>query len=879
MKSGLIKKVILTVLFTGLLAGMFFSAANAFRVTGLIDKNIHELVQPMSVIIERIDAAYMSEGRNAVDYYTEILRELRNKGVVREPFDSITLKEAAAQTGAVDILIVDSQNKVRSSAFSGSGGAVGGSLDFSNRGAKYSENDINVHFQGEISYLFGMLFSYYLEDSGLFAVFVFMPDSYIRSKYPDEISSVFEYRAIMDVVEKNRKIFFADLYNITGVRNWSLVYPGKPFAPSEKYDPVNSGEGKIVKKWEGRSINYYLKIIPSYSTELRNSSYAGEMFRVLEITADSSVITGMAALNSLLFVVFMVLFLIFYFSYFNSYLQSNIFNRMDVIRLMLDEMKKTGAACRIYVGGNDELTELSEKINVVFSMLEKKNSSFREKYEEILDFAQNLPFGIFSLNSNKYISYRNRFAHTLYDDESGTVYGLFNTVLGRRDSSDAIKGVLEVAEGKSHIFKRRYRFRKGGGRNKLFDIVACPSSGLQHTCLVLVFDSGTEYKAFSTSRLPGNSALGSIAGIIANDLNNIFQIINGYCEYLLSENRSTEDVKSTLEKIMETGNKADIFTRNLQMFGSGRKINMPEKIDINKLVSALNNIIQSIAGRGVEVIYRPGVTRKFSGDVGLIAQVIISMCLNASEAMPEGGILEIETGIREYTDEDARLFPESRKGFFVYCSIKDTGTGIEEEDMPYIFEPFFTTRTSDTGRGFGLAVSYSIIAEHKGFVSVFSEKNKGSVFTINFPITDSAEEVSGSIKEHGSNLLLSSDIINRIDILLVDDEEMILSLGRAILEKEGYRVITASSGADALEKFRIHIDTLGLIVADIVMPDVSGREIVEKMRAAKPFLPVLYISGFNEGITGLGSKDKVLKKPFRGAELVSAVKKLTEIRQ
>lgn len=878
MKSGLIKKVILTVLFTGLIAGMFFSAANAFRVTGLIDKNIHELVHPISVIIERIDAAYMSEGRKAVDYYTEILRELKSKKVVREPFDSITLKEAAAQTGAVDILIVDNQNKIRSSAFSGSGGAVGGSLDFSTRGAKYSGSDIDVYFQEDISYLFGMFFSYYLEESGLFAVFIFMPDSYIRSKYPDEISSVFEYRTIMDVVEKNRKIFFADLYNITGAKNWSLVYPGKPFVPSEKYDPVNSGERKVVKKWEGKAIHYYIKILPSYGIESRNSNNSGEMFRVLEITADSSIVTGMATLNSLLFIVFMVLFLIFYFSYFNPYLQSYIFNRMDVIRLMLDEMKKTGAACRIYVGGNDELTELSEKINTVFSILEKKNSSYREKYDEILDFAQNLPFGILSINSNRYISYRNRFAHALYDDESGTVYGFFNTVLGRRDSSDAIKGVLEVAEGKSHIFKRRYRFRKGGGRNKLFDIVACPVSGMQNICLVLIFDSGTEYKAFSTSRLPGNSALGSIAGIIANDLNNIFQIINGYCEYLLSENRSTEDVKSTLEKIMETGNKADIFTRNLQMFGSGRKINMPEKIDINKLLSALNNIIQSIAGRGVEVIYRPGETRMFSGDVGLIAQVIISMCLNASEAMPEGGILEIETGIREYTDEDARLFPESRKGFFVYCSIKDTGTGIEEEDMPYIFEPFFTTRTSDTGRGFGLAVSYSIIAEHKGFVSVFSEKNKGSVFTINFPITDSAEEVSGSIKEHGSDLLLLSDI-NRIDILLVDDEEMILSLGRAILEKEGYRVITASSGAEALEKFRIYIDTLGLIVADIVMPDVSGREIVEKIRSVKPFLPVLYISGFNEGITGLGSKDKVLKKPFRGAELVSAVKKLTEIRQ
>jgi CheY-like chemotaxis protein len=256
-------------------------------------------------------------------------------------------------------------------------------------------------------------------------------------------------------------------------------------------------------------------------------------------------------------------------------------------------------------------------------------------------------------------------------------------------------------------------------------------------------------------------------------------------------------------------------------------------------------------------------------DPGQIHQVLVNLCVNSRDAMPDGGSLTIRTVNRFLDEAYCRLHPDARPGEFVELSVSDTGHGMDEATLARIFEPFFTTKELGKGTGLGLAMVYGSIRQHGGWITVESEPGRGTTFRILLPRTPT---VSLPVEEPA----MAAEAVGAGTVLLVDDEEPIRRLGRAILEAAGHRVLEASDGAEAIEVFRRHQPEIQLVLLDMMMPRKGGRETLEELHRLAPDVPVVLASGFApvsaEELQALGAASYI-QKPFRLLELSRTVRR------
>ncbi|MES1173450.1 MAG: response regulator [Myxococcales bacterium] len=334
-------------------------------------------------------------------------------------------------------------------------------------------------------------------------------------------------------------------------------------------------------------------------------------------------------------------------------------------------------------------------------------------------------------------------------------------------------------------------------------------------------------------------AIGSLAGGVAHDFNNLLSIVLSYSE-LLADGLSPDDpMLADLKQISDAGVRAAGLTRQLLAF-SHQQVLQPLVLDLNDAVTKLETMLRRVLGEDVELrtATAPRLYRILA-DPGQVEQVLMNLTVNARDAMPQGGTLSVETSNVELDAAFAQKNPDVTPGPHVLLTVSDTGTGMDRATMRRVFEPFFTTKELGKGTGLGLATVFGIVRQSGGLILVESVLGTGTTFRVYFPRAEGELRRPGVSETPPRNTLLGSETV-----LVVEDEDAVRALVRAILMKHGYRVLDARSGGDALLLCEDHTDPIDLLLTDVVMPRMSGRQLAERLRAVRPNMRTLFMSGY-----------------------------------
>jgi signal transduction histidine kinase len=357
-------------------------------------------------------------------------------------------------------------------------------------------------------------------------------------------------------------------------------------------------------------------------------------------------------------------------------------------------------------------------------------------------------------------------------------------------------------------------------------------------------------------------AIGRLAGGIAHDFNNLLTAITGYSEVILRNLNEKDPLRPHASEIKKAGDRAAALTRQLLAF-SRRQVLAPKVLDLNAVVSNPEKMLRRLIGEDIELVTVLGSELgSVKADPGQLEQVILNLAVNARDAMPGGGRLVIETAnveVEERGDQSSGWIPS---GAFVMLSVTDTGTGMDEETRARAFEPFFTTKEKDKGTGLGLSTVYGIIKQSGGHISVHSEVNAGTSFRIYLPqVTEEVDVLE--LEEQPAD---ADDVAGTETILLVEDEQLVRDLARGILLTSGYKVLEAPHGGEALLICESYPGPIHLMLTDIVMPHLNGRELYERVCPLRPEMKVLFMSGYTDEALPLSGRlepdSPFIEKPF-----------------
>ncbi len=364
-------------------------------------------------------------------------------------------------------------------------------------------------------------------------------------------------------------------------------------------------------------------------------------------------------------------------------------------------------------------------------------------------------------------------------------------------------------------------------------------------------------------------AVGQLAGGVAHDFNNLVTIIKGYTELLLMYAKDDDPITGYCQQIQKAGDRAASVTRQLLAF-SRRQVIQPQVIDLAAVVTNMTKMLKVLIGEDIEVkVVAENELRRVLADPGQVEQVLLNLAVNARDAMPKGGKLTLETinveiGREDIPDDVCGVQP----GRFVRLAVSDTGSGISPENLERIFQPFFTTKEVGKGTGLGLAIVFGIVKQTGGFLRVASELGKGTTFQIFFPETLKKPDLqmtacpAWKLEPRGEGT-----------ILVVEDEEALRAIARDALRLQGYTVLEASQGVEGLAVFQRTGGNVDLVLSDVVMPQLNGLDMAERMRKVRPELKVLFMSGYSDRIDEVTSPAfDFLPKPFTPDQLLKGVR-------
>ncbi|NTW59749.1 MAG: response regulator [Nitrospirae bacterium] len=370
-------------------------------------------------------------------------------------------------------------------------------------------------------------------------------------------------------------------------------------------------------------------------------------------------------------------------------------------------------------------------------------------------------------------------------------------------------------------------------------------------------------------------SIGRLAGGVAHDFNNILTAILSYAELSLMKLSEKDPLRSHLISIQVASEKAATLTHQLLAF-SRRQILEMKELDLNAIIRGLGDMLKRIIGEDMLLELKPGAAKStVRADKGQIEQVLMNLAVNARDAMPSGGRLLIETADTGPDDRCVPGYGEMKPGAYVMLSVADTGTGMTAEVRERIFEPFFTTKELGRGTGLGLATVYGIVKQHGGYIVVSSEQDQGTTFRIYFPLSEGAD--ADREKEHDTPDILPQGMET---LLVVEDDELVRGLIDDVLAPLGYRVLITASGDEALktsDSFPHHVD---LLLTDVVMPGMNGRQLAEVMRTRRPGIKVLFMSGYTQdalstqGILEPGVA--LIHKPLRPGTLARQIRQVLD---
>jgi PAS domain S-box-containing protein len=446
---------------------------------------------------------------------------------------------------------------------------------------------------------------------------------------------------------------------------------------------------------------------------------------------------------------------------------------------------------------------------------------------------------------------------------------------------DDYQRVMEARDaylkGRIPVYEVEYRLRhKDGNYRWVASRGACLRDSLgQPFRMAGSLTDVTERKKLEQQLLQAQKmeSIGILAGGVAHEFNNLLTAISGYGQ-LLQEciHKDDELSRESIEQVLKASDRAAELTRGLLAFSRKQMIN-PKPVQIDALISNTGWLIQRIIGEDIEFITDfSGKNLMIKADSGQIEQVLMNLATNARDAMPDGGRLTITTRHLTVKVGSEAEFDLSGPGYYALISIADTGTGIDTDSLENIFEPFYTTKEVGMGTGLGLSMVHGIVKQHNGSILVSSELGRGTTFHIYLPLIECCTFSDKSI-------ITATAALGMENLLIAEDEEIVRTFMKKILERAGYKVIAANNGEDAVTRFKEH-DEISLVLADVIMPGKNGREMVDEIRKLKPGVKAVFISGYasdimhKKGIIEEGME--FITKPFRKDELLQKVREVLD---
>ena len=412
---------------------------------------------------------------------------------------------------------------------------------------------------------------------------------------------------------------------------------------------------------------------------------------------------------------------------------------------------------------------------------------------------------------------------------------------------------------------------------RTFEIVARPAeTAPESTGSVLVIRDVTQQQAMQERIRQQDRlvAIGQLASGIAHDFNNLLTAIQGYTALVLDQLVLSDAFRADLEEVKKAADRAAALTNQLLVFSRNEAL-QPEVLNLNAVITGMEKMLRRLIGETIELetVLHPSAGQ-VEADPGQIEQVIMNLSVNARDAMPRGGQITLETRNITVDKAYAQEQPQVPLGDYVVLAASDTGIGMTQETKSHLFETFFTTKEKGKGTGLGLSTVHSIVKQSGGHIQVDSEIDVGTTFRIYLPRVEKAVKQTQSAKS-GTGPLRGEETV-----LLVEDEDTVRTLARRALERYGYRALEASRPTEAQRLCQQHKDTISLLITDVVMPEMGGKELAEKLTHCHPEMRVLYISGYTDDalaqhgvrVPGLA----FLEKPFTPLELVCKVRQVLD---
>jgi PAS domain S-box-containing protein len=496
-------------------------------------------------------------------------------------------------------------------------------------------------------------------------------------------------------------------------------------------------------------------------------------------------------------------------------------------------------AARVRVSGDDEVAYLGTAVNGMLEDLERVQNERREERTRLAVMIDNLPAIIWTTNSDLRFTYHTGAAlRTLGFETNQTLGQTLSQYFGTEDPNfPAISAHRKALAGESVSFELDWQKRA-------FDCYVQPLRGAEGDLIgVIGVALDVTDRKHLTDQLRQSQkmqAIGELAGGVAHDFNNLLMVVKGHAQLLLDRLPNEPSLRHSVQQMEKAADRAASLTRQLLAF-SRKQVLQPRVLDMNDVVAGMIKMFSRVIGENIEMAFVPaGNLGRTKADPGQIEQVLLNLVVNARDAMPTGGRLTIETSNVQLDRGYAAAHASVEAGPYVMLTVTDTGCGMDAETQSHIFEPFFTTKEKGKGTGLGLATVYGVVKQSGGYIWVYSEVGRGSTFKIYLPQV--AEEVEAPVVEQETR----GSSAGTETILFVEDEQSVRELVREYLQGAGYRVLDAGDGIEALEVAAAHKGTIHILITDVVMPRLSGRDLAAKLSSERPGVKVLFISGYTD---------------------------------
>ncbi|MES2176575.1 MAG: cache domain-containing protein [Gemmatimonadota bacterium] len=543
-----------------------------------------------------------------------------------------------------------------------------------------------------------------------------------------------------------------------------------------------------------------------------------------------------------------------------------------------DEFASGNLSHRSHVDARGELGQLAETFNRMATTLQRRSNELSEserRYRILFD-ALPLPMWVYDVRSFRILAV-NESAVERYGYSREEFLALTMLDIHPADEAERLTALVRST---SRVRVQGEPWRQRTRHGELLDVEVTADDfnvGTERTRLVVAIDVTTRNRTEAALRASQEQlrqsqkmeAVGSLAGGIAHDFNNLLTAILGYCDLALEVAEPDSPMCDDVHEIRRAARRAAELTHQLLAF-SRRQMLKPTVFELNSAVEGTEKILRRLIPESIVLdLSLAAESPLVRADPSQVEQVILNLAVNARDAMPRGGRLMLATGESSFTRSQAVAGGTLPPGRYATLSVMDTGTGITAEVRERLFEPFFTTKERGQGTGLGLATVYGIVQQSEGGVDVQSVPGDGATFTVYFPIAEAPIPVPVVQRQ------LAQSARGEGMILLAEDDDAVRAIAHTTLERAGYRVLSANDGLSALQIAESYRGAIDLLLTDVIMPSMNGRELAEALTLLRPGLPVLFVSGYTDNVLsdlGLPSVDHaLLDKPFTPASLTAAV--------